>query len=82
MDKNDLKVGGLITIKDNIKYRILEIFDEDGINYLFCCTNKKPILPVIFQYRNYDGKIQIKEENDEKILKKIYTRIYEENRKK
>lgn len=51
MNVEDLKLGAKITLSGNREYRVVELRKEDGKDYMVCCTNQKPILPVIFEYK-------------------------------
>ena len=77
--KDLIKVGSVITLEKDRQFRVLNIRKDNNRNYLFCCTNKKPILPVIFEYIIVDGQLRVKEEKDNEILTKIYKKLIEEN---
>lgn len=67
----EYKKGGKITLDDNSEYRILEIIKEDDKEYLFCCTTKKPIIPMLFEKVIEDGEVYVAEEDDKEIVQRI-----------
>lgn len=79
MNLQDLKIGTLMTLSKNEQYRIVDIRIEDNKNYIVCSTNKKPILPIVFEYRIIGEKLQVREEKDSQILKSIYSKLRNEN---
>ena len=79
MKKEDLKVGAKITVKKDQKYRIVDIINYEGKDYLFCSTTQKPIIPMVFEYREIDDDIRIELEEDSKILKGIFDKIIANN---
>lgn len=71
----DFKVGGKITLESNETYIIVEILIQEGNYYLFCCTEKKPIVPVLLSAIEENGKILVKIEEDTEILKNVAEKI-------
>ena len=76
----EFKVGGKITLEDNEVYRIVDILRENGKDYLFCCTTKKPIIPKLLEQKKINGEVFVREEDNLEILKKIATRIISEEK--
>lgn len=79
MDVSDLKIGAKMTLNGNREFRIVDIRKEDGKDYIVCSTNKKPILPVIFEYKADGETIKVKVEKNPKITKSIYEKMIKEN---
>ena len=71
----EYKIGGKITLTDNTSYRIIDIVKEDNIEYLFCCTTQKPIEPKLFEKRVQNGKVFVRLEDDQKIIKKVCNKL-------
>ena len=71
----EYKIGGKITLTDNTSYRIIDIIKENEIEYLFCCTTQKPIVPKIFEKKIENGKVFVKLEEDPEILIKISNKL-------
>lgn len=67
----EFKIGGKITLEDNNAYRIVDIVNEDGIDYYFCCTVEKNIKPKVLVKKEIDGKVFMKEVTNPKILKNL-----------
>lgn len=65
------KIGGRITLEDNVSYRILDIIILDEETYLLCCTETKPIISTVFHCIEDNSEVYVCIENDEKILKKL-----------
>ncbi len=65
------KIGGKITLEDNISYRILDIVEYDSEKYLFCCTEIKPIEPKVFVCKEIDGQVYVSVEENSEILLEI-----------
>lgn len=79
MKVEDLKLGAKITLAGNREYRIVDVRKEDGKDYIVCCTNKKPILPVVFEYKLNGEKIKVRLEENNDILTKIFSKMIKEN---
>lgn len=79
MDVKDLKIGAKVTLKGNKEFRILDIRKESDKDYIVCSTNEKPILPIVFEYKQEGEKIKIRLEEDDEILKKIFAKMVKEN---
>ena len=45
----EFKIGGKITLEDNLSYRIVDMIVEGKKDYLICCTTQKPIIPIVFE---------------------------------
>lgn len=71
----DFKVGGKITLDDKSSYRIVDLIEYDGKDYLFCCTNQKPIIPKIFERIKENERVFVREEDDPKIISKICVKV-------
>lgn len=69
------KIGGKITLENNISYRILDIVKFKGLDYLFCCTESKPVEPKILHCKKENGEIYVKVEENPKIIFEISRRI-------
>lgn len=67
----NFKIGGKITLEDNESYRILDILKYKGLDYLFCCTEIKPIEPKVLFCKEMDGEIFVSVEENPIILKEI-----------
>lgn len=67
----DFKIGGKVTISENETYRIVDIVEKDGKTYYFACTEQKPIIPIVFERVEEDGKTFIAVEEDKEIIKEI-----------
>lgn len=67
----EFKIGGKVTLEDNLSYRIVDIIKKDDKEYFFCCVEGKPNLPRVFERKDIDGKAYIKFVDDPKILKSI-----------
>lgn len=80
MDVKDLKIGSKIILKGNREFRIMDIRKEEGKDYIVCSTNKKPILPVVFEYKSDGDKIRVRVEEDNEILKSIFGKMIVENK--
>lgn len=65
------KIGGKITLEDNISYRILDIIKYNNENYLFCCTETKPIHPQVLVCKEIDNEVYVSVEENPKILLEI-----------
>lgn len=79
MNVSDLKIGSKMTLSGNREFRIVDIRKEHGKDYIVCSTNKKPILPIVFEYKADGEKIKVREEKDNKILMEIYNKMIKEN---
>ena len=79
MNVDDLKFGAKITLNGNREFRLMDIRKEAGKDYIVCITNKKPILPIIFEYKVDGDTIRVRAEKDTEILKSIYAKMVEEN---
>ncbi len=69
------KVGGKITLEDNISYRILDIVVYNEEKYLFCCTEVKPIEPKVLVCKEIDGEVYVSIEKNKKILLEITKKV-------
>lgn len=74
----EFKVGGKITLSENEKYIIVDIVEYKGKKFYFCSTANKPIIPVIFEKANINGKTFIKQVEDKEIIKYIANKILSE----
>lgn len=72
------KIGGKITLEDNTAYRIVDIINENGIEYYFCCTVEKNIKPKVLVKKEIDGKVFMREIEDPELLQKIASKILHE----
>ena len=75
MKKEDLKVGAKITIKKDQVYRIVDILNYEDKDYLFCSTTRKPIIPMVFEYKEIDNEIRVELEENNDILRGIFDKI-------
>ena len=73
------KVGGRITLEDNVSYRILDIINFNEQKYLFCCTESKPIEPKVMLCKEKDGEVYVSVEENKKILFEITKRVLKNN---
>lgn len=71
----EFKIGGKITLEDNKEYRIVDIVNEEGIDFYFCCTVDKNIEPKVLVKKELDGKVFIKEVTNPKIIKNVMLKI-------
>lgn len=71
----DFKIGGKITLEDNISYRIIDIIKEENEEYYFCCTVEKNIKPKVLVKKEENGKVFMGEIKDPKLLHKISSKI-------
>ncbi len=71
----EFKIGGKITLEDNKQYRIVDIINEEGIDFYFCCTVDKNIAPKILVKKEFDGKVFIKEVTNPKIIKRVMLKM-------
>lgn len=71
----EFKVGGKITLEDNISYRIVDIIKEREEEFYFCCTVEKPIVPKVLLKKEVDGEVFMTEIEEPKILEKIALKI-------
>lgn len=71
----EFKIGGIVTLSENEKYIIVDIITIDGEVYYLASTNKKPIIPKVFQKIEEDGKVFIDFIEDKEIIKKISNKI-------
>lgn len=69
------KIGGRITLEDNISYRILDIIEYNKEKYLFCCTDTKPIKPKVFVCKEKNGEVYVLEEENQKNLLEITKKV-------
>lgn len=67
----EYKIGGKIIVEDNISYRILDILKFKGEDYLFCCTEAKPIEPTVLLCKEINGEIYVSVEENQEILVEI-----------
>lgn len=65
------KVGGKITLSKDEEYRILDIKSFENNEYIFCVTSSKPIVPILFEYKNINGKDCVKQVKDTRLIEKI-----------
>lgn len=65
------KIGGKIILENNLSYRILDILKFKGEDYLFCCTETKPIEPTVLLCKEINGEIYVSVEEDQEILVEI-----------
>ena len=79
MELKDLKFGTKITLAGNREYRIVDIRKEENKDYLVCCTNQKPILPIVFEYKIEGEKIKVRLEENNDVLTKIFKKMFEQN---
>lgn len=71
----EFKIGGKITLEDNMSYRIVDIVKENNKDYYFCCTIEKNIKPKLLEKKEIDGKIFVREVEDPDLLQKIASKI-------
>ena len=71
----EFEIGGKITLEDNKQYRIVDIINEEGIDFYFCCTVDKNIEPKVLVKKELDGKVFIKEVTKPKIMKKVMLKM-------
>lgn len=71
----EFKIGGKIILEDSTVYRIIDIVLEDNMEYYFCCTTKKGVQPKVLIKKEINGKVFVKEVENQKILKKIASKI-------
>lgn len=69
------KIGGKITLEDNISYRIIDILKYKDRDYLFCCTIQKPIEPKLLECKEENGEILVALEEDPRISFEIAKKI-------
>lgn len=65
------KIGGKIILEDNVSYRILDILKFRGLDYLFCCTESKPIEPKVLHCKEENGQMYVRVEENPIILMEI-----------
>lgn len=75
----EFKIGGKVTISEEESYRIIDIVERNGKTYYFSCTEKKPIVPKIFERIEEDGEVYIKIVDDSEIMRDIAAKIIEES---
>lgn len=75
----EFKIGGKITISENESYRIVDIVELDGKKYYFSCTEKKPIVPKVFERIDEDGETFINKVENPEIIKEISEKILGKN---
>lgn len=73
----EFKIGGRVTLVDNEKYRIVDIIEYNGKKYFFCCTEKKPITPKIFERLEFSGKTFISFVENPEIIRKVTEKMVE-----
>lgn len=71
----EFKIGGKIILEDNKEYRIVDIINEDGIDFYFCCTVEKNIEPKVLVKKEFDGKVFMKEVTNPKIIKNVMLKM-------
>ena len=75
----EFKVGGKVTISEDESYRIVDIVEQNGKIYYFSCTEKKPIMPKIFERIEENGEVFIVMVEDPIIIKEISEKIIEDS---
>ncbi len=75
----EFKIGGKVKISDDEIYRIVDIIERNGKTYYFSCTEKKPILPKIFERIEENGETFIKIIEDAEIIREISEKIIEDS---
>lgn len=75
----EFKIGGKITISENESYRIVDIVELYGKKYYFSCTEKKPIIPKVFERIDEDGETFINIVENPEIIKEISEKILGKN---
>lgn len=71
----EFKIGGKITLEDNISYRIIDIIKEENVEYYFCCTVEKDVKPKVLVKKEENGKVFMGEVNNPEVLHKIASKI-------
>lgn len=74
----EFKIGGKVTLGENEKYIIVDIIEYEGEKYYFASSDRKPIVPKVFQRIDEDGKTFIKFVEDIKIIKYITNKVVNE----
>ena len=74
----EFKIGGKVTLEENEKYIIVDIIEYEGEKYYFASSDRKPIVPKVFQRIDEDGKTFIKFVEDIKIIKYITNKVVNE----
>ncbi len=75
----EFKIGGKVTISQDESYRIIDIVEIDGKKYYFSCTDKKPVVPKIFERIDENGETFINIVENPEIIKKVSEKILCEN---
>lgn len=77
----ELKVGGIVEIKDNQKLQIIDITSLRNKKYLLCVNIKKRTEPIIIEYKYENDELLYRIEKDKKTLLELYSSIYKNSLK-
>ena len=75
----EFKVGGKIILEDMEAYLILDKIMYNQREYLFCCTESKPIVPKILKYYRENDNVFVKVEENPKMLFKLSNILVKRN---
>lgn len=73
MKGNNMKVeiGDKITLFNGEEFRVVNILKYKDRDFMYLLNVNDPDKSWIYEYRDIEGKVQVKKEKDEKIIKEI-----------
>ena len=73
-----VEIGDKITLFNGEEFRVVNILKYNNKDFMYLLNINEPDKSWIYEYRNVDGKVQVKKEDDEEIIKEILKLIKNE----
>ena len=76
--KMKVEIGDKLTLFNGEEYRVVNILKYNNKDFMYLLNMKDPNNSWIYEYRDVNGKMQVKKEKDEKIVEEILELIKSE----
>ncbi|MBR3152620.1 MAG: hypothetical protein IKF52_03335 [Clostridia bacterium] len=73
-----VEIGDRITLFNGEEFRVVNILRYKDKDFMYLLNIKEPDKSWIYEYRDIDGKVQVKKEKDEELIKEILELIKSE----
>ncbi len=73
-----IEIGDKITLFNGDEFRVVNILKYNGRDFMYLLNIKDSNKSWIYEYRQKDGKMQVKREKDEKVIEEILNLIKSE----
>ena len=79
IDSMKVEIGDKITLFNGEEFRVVNILKYKDKDFMYLLNIKEPDKSWIYEYKHEDGKMKVKREKDEEVIKEILKMIRNEN---